>query len=88
MSKYVYRQLVDLLPHRVFDRIVEKYQGNKYANEPNVIEEFFQIDNTQKAQQSTKDDVKEAAKIVGNALKENAKQIVSDAKTIFSTLVK
>lgn len=31
MSKYVFRQLVDLLPHRVFDRIVEKYQGNKYV---------------------------------------------------------
>ena len=31
MSKYVYRQLVDLLPHRVFDRIVEKYQGNRYV---------------------------------------------------------
>lgn len=31
MSKYVFRQLVDLLPHRVFDRIVDKYQGNKYV---------------------------------------------------------
>ena len=31
MSKYVFRQLVDLLPHRVFDRIVNKYQGNKYV---------------------------------------------------------
>lgn len=31
MGKYVFRQLVDLLPHRVFDRIVEKYQGNKYV---------------------------------------------------------
>ena len=31
MSKYVFRQLVDLLPHRVFDRIVDKYQGNKHV---------------------------------------------------------
>ena len=31
MSKYVFRQLVDLLPHRVFDRMVDKYQGNKYV---------------------------------------------------------
>ena len=31
MSKYVFRQLVDLLPHRVFDGIVDKYQGNKYV---------------------------------------------------------
>ena len=31
MSKYVFRQLVDLLPHRVFDRIVDKYHGNKYV---------------------------------------------------------
>lgn len=31
MSKFVFRQLVDLLPHRVFDRIVDKYQGNKYV---------------------------------------------------------
>lgn len=31
MSKYVFRQLVDLLPHRVFDRIVDKYQGNRYV---------------------------------------------------------
>ena len=31
MGKYVFRQSVDLLPHRVFDRIVEKYQGNKYV---------------------------------------------------------
>ena len=29
--KYIFRQLVDLLPHRVFDRIVNKYQGNKYV---------------------------------------------------------
>ena len=29
--KYVFRQLVDLLPHRVLDKIVEKYQGNKYV---------------------------------------------------------
>ena len=31
MRKYIFRQLVELLPHRVFDRIVEKYQGNKYV---------------------------------------------------------
>lgn len=31
MSKYVFRQLVDLLPHRVFDRIVAKYRGNRYV---------------------------------------------------------
>jgi hypothetical protein len=27
MSKYVFRQLVDLLPHRVFDGIVEYIEG-------------------------------------------------------------
>ncbi len=30
-GKYVFAQLTEFLPHRVFDRIVEKYNGNKYV---------------------------------------------------------
>lgn len=29
MSRFIFRQLVDLLPHRVFDTFVQKYDGNK-----------------------------------------------------------
>ena len=30
MSKFVFSQLVDLLPHRVFDTIVQKFEGDKW----------------------------------------------------------
>lgn len=30
-GKYIFAQLTDFLPHRVFDRIVKKHQGNKYV---------------------------------------------------------
>jgi IS4 transposase len=30
-GKYVYAQIVEFLPQRVFDNIVEKYEGNKYV---------------------------------------------------------
>ena len=30
-GKYIFAQLTDLLPRRVFDRIVDKYEGNKYV---------------------------------------------------------
>lgn len=30
-GKYVYAQIVDFLPQRVFDNIVKKYDGNKYV---------------------------------------------------------
>ena len=30
-GKYVFSQLVDFLPQRVFDSIVTKYEGNKYV---------------------------------------------------------
>lgn len=30
-GKYIFAQLTDFLPRRVFDRIVEKHQGNKYV---------------------------------------------------------
>ncbi|WP_294605688.1 DUF4372 domain-containing protein [uncultured Bacteroides sp.] len=28
-GKYIFAQLTDFLPHRVFDRLVEKYSRNK-----------------------------------------------------------
>ena len=28
-GKYIFAQLIDFLPRRVFDRIVDKYEGNK-----------------------------------------------------------
>ena len=28
-GKYIFAQLTDFLPRRVFDRLVEKYSGNK-----------------------------------------------------------
>ena len=28
-GKFVFSQLIDFLPQRMFDRIVEKYNGNK-----------------------------------------------------------
>ncbi|MBL7968674.1 MAG: DUF4372 domain-containing protein [Prolixibacteraceae bacterium] len=30
-GKYIFAQLTDFLPRRVFDRIVENHQGNKYV---------------------------------------------------------
>ncbi|GAI89871.1 unnamed protein product, partial [marine sediment metagenome] len=30
-GKYVFAQLTDFLPQRVFDRLVYKYTGNKYV---------------------------------------------------------
>jgi hypothetical protein len=30
-GKYIFSQITDFLPRRVFDTIVEKYQGNKYV---------------------------------------------------------
>jgi len=30
-SKYIFAQLTDFLPRRVFDRIVDKYEGNKWV---------------------------------------------------------
>ena len=30
-GKYVFAQIVEFLPQRVFDRIVEKYDGNRYV---------------------------------------------------------
>lgn len=30
-GKYIFAQLTDFLPQRVFDRVVEKYQGNKHV---------------------------------------------------------
>ena len=30
-GKYVYAQLVEFLPQRVFDNIIKKYDGNKYV---------------------------------------------------------
>jgi hypothetical protein len=30
-GKFIFAQLTDFLPRRVFDRIVEKYDGNKYV---------------------------------------------------------
>jgi hypothetical protein len=30
-GKYIFAQLTDFLPRRVFDRIVDKYEGNKYV---------------------------------------------------------
>jgi len=30
-GKYVFAQIVEFLPQRIFDRIVEKYEGNKYV---------------------------------------------------------
>jgi hypothetical protein len=30
-GKYIFAQLTEFLPHRVFDRIVAKYNGNKYV---------------------------------------------------------
>ncbi|MDP4290191.1 MAG: DUF4372 domain-containing protein [Bacteroidota bacterium] len=30
-GKYVFAQIIEFLPQRIFDRIVEKYQANKYV---------------------------------------------------------
>jgi hypothetical protein len=30
-GRYIFSQLCDFLPHRVFDRIVARYEGNKYV---------------------------------------------------------
>lgn len=30
-GKYIFAQLTDFLPHRVFDRLVDKYEGNKHV---------------------------------------------------------
>ncbi|NQU81061.1 MAG: DUF4372 domain-containing protein [Bacteroidetes bacterium] len=30
-GKYVFAQFIDFLPHRVFDWLVYKYNGNKYV---------------------------------------------------------
>jgi hypothetical protein len=30
-GKYVYAQIIEFLPKRVFDNIVEKHEGNKYV---------------------------------------------------------
>ena len=30
-GKYVFAQLVEFLPQRVFDTMVDRYQGNKYV---------------------------------------------------------
>jgi hypothetical protein len=30
-GKYVFAQLTEFLPHRVFDRLVNKYDGNKHV---------------------------------------------------------
>ena len=30
-GKYVFAQIVDFLPHRIFDKFVEKFDGNKYV---------------------------------------------------------
>ena len=30
-GKFIFAQLTDFLPRRVFDRIVDKYDGNKYV---------------------------------------------------------
>jgi hypothetical protein len=29
-GKYIFAQLTDFLPRRVFDRLVDKYEGNKH----------------------------------------------------------
>ena len=34
-GKYVFAQIVEFLPQRVFDTLVEKYQGNKYVKHIN-----------------------------------------------------
>ena len=34
-GKYIFAQLADYLPRRVFDRIVDKYEGNKRVKELN-----------------------------------------------------
>ena len=31
-GKYIFAQLIEFLPQRIFDRIVMKYEGNKYVN--------------------------------------------------------
>ncbi|MDO5637532.1 MAG: DUF4372 domain-containing protein [Myroides sp.] len=31
LGKYVFAQLTELLPQRIFDRIVAKHNGNKYV---------------------------------------------------------
>ena len=30
-GKYIFAQLIEFLPQRIFDRIVMKYEGNKYV---------------------------------------------------------
>ena len=30
-GKYVFAQIIEFLPQRVFDRLVEKYEGNRYV---------------------------------------------------------
>ncbi len=30
-GKYVFAQIIDFMPHRIFDKFVEKYDGNKYV---------------------------------------------------------
>ncbi|KAA1242959.1 DUF4372 domain-containing protein [Aquimarina sp. RZ0] len=30
-GKYIFAQLTDFLPRRIFDRIVKQYDGNKYV---------------------------------------------------------
>ena len=44
-GKYIFGQLTNFLPRRVFDRIVENHQGNKYVRafymlEPNALHGF------------------------------------------------
>ena len=47
-GKYIFAQLTDFLPRRVFDRLVEKYSGNKkirtYLLESDAVHDFRTTD--------------------------------------------
>ncbi|TRX15875.1 DUF4372 domain-containing protein [Flavobacterium franklandianum] len=41
--KYVFSQLVEFLPQRVFDRLVAKYNGNKKVDISSLLRIYFYV---------------------------------------------
>ena len=37
-GKYIFAQRIEFLPQRIFDRIVMKYEGNKYVKHFHMLE--------------------------------------------------
>jgi hypothetical protein len=43
LGKYVFTQLTDFLPQRVFDRLVYKYNGNQYIKHFSCWDQLFSM---------------------------------------------